>query len=391
MPTYADVLAAHRDGTETAASTSSASATHDEPDGARQGTAKRKRAKKNRFITATEGTLWPWNDSLGMAAYESKEQRLHDEIVAYVSYIIPTDQERRAREKIVTRVRDVVRKRFPKANLAMFGSTAQNLNLPDSDIDLAMTVPGELDFEARKRVLFQLSAALNNSLLTRDSFVRHRARVPIISLTTVPELGSFKVDISVNSTDGVKAVPIIKDYIDKMPALRYLVMVLKGYMSRLRLNNASEGGLSGYSIICLAISFLQLNPKKIHLDEIEKPLERESLGRLVLAFLDYYGNEFDYEDSCISITNGGLVSKEDRGWQMPSLPEHLSIECLVNPDHDIGRPTGKIKQVRTAFREAHYVLHSYPFAITHSNILGTILGISPEVRVVLTLPDFGRT
>lgn len=71
-------------------------------------------------------------------------------------------------------------------------------------------------------------------------------------------LGSFKIDISINSMDGVKAVPIIVDYLNKMPALRYLVLVIKSYLSRLRLNSASNGGLSSYSLICLVISFLQV-------------------------------------------------------------------------------------------------------------------------------------
>jgi len=58
-------------------------------------------------------------------------RRLHDEIVAYTSYIAPTAQERNARLLVITRIRDLVCRRFPTANLVTFGSTAYNLYLPD--------------------------------------------------------------------------------------------------------------------------------------------------------------------------------------------------------------------------------------------------------------------
>ena len=70
--------------------------------------------------------------------------------------------------------------------------------------------------------------------------------------------GSFKIDISLNHEDGVKAVPVIADYMQRMPALRYLVMVMKGFLAQHNLNSAAYGGLSSYSLICLAISFLQV-------------------------------------------------------------------------------------------------------------------------------------
>ncbi|KAI0937395.1 hypothetical protein AcV5_005312 [Taiwanofungus camphoratus] len=342
----------------------------------------RKRRKTKRKhdndIDTTVG-LCPWIASLGMTAYESKEQRLHDEIVAYVTYICPTMQERCARELVIASVGELVRRRFPNATMATFGSVSQDLCLPDGDIDLVIVMPYELDHEAKKRSLFQLSAVLKSSLMTRSVQVVHRARVPVISFETIPELGSFKIDISINSMDGVKAVPIIVDYLNKMPALRYLVLVIKSYLSRLRLNSASNGGLSSYSLICLVISFLQQNPKNMPSDRVLKAVEHESLGNLLMDFFDYYGNDFPYESSYISVTQGELLPKESKGWTNTAHLDHLAIECLVNPDHDVGRPTGRIAQVRTAFRQAHLALRNYPFTLAHGNALGTILGISPEM------------
>lgn len=57
--------------------------------------------------------------------------RLHDEIVAFVEYMEPTDQERRARELVIARVGDIVKRRFPTSAVTVFGSVAHGLVLPD--------------------------------------------------------------------------------------------------------------------------------------------------------------------------------------------------------------------------------------------------------------------
>ncbi len=57
--------------------------------------------------------------------------RLHDEVVAFVDFMEPTDQERRARELVIARVSDLVKRRFPTCTVTLFGSVAQNLTLPD--------------------------------------------------------------------------------------------------------------------------------------------------------------------------------------------------------------------------------------------------------------------
>lgn len=69
----------------------------------------------------------------------------------------------------------------------------------------------------------------------------------------------MKIDISFNATDGVKAVPILRDYFDRLPALRFLVLTIKSLLSRHELNSASNSGLSSYGVILLAINFLQVS------------------------------------------------------------------------------------------------------------------------------------
>ena len=58
-----------------------------------------------------------------------------------------------------------------------------------SDTDLVITMPFTYDDETRKRSLFQLAALMRSAHVTPFVQVIHRARVPVISFQTVPDLG----------------------------------------------------------------------------------------------------------------------------------------------------------------------------------------------------------
>ncbi|KAH9914640.1 uncharacterized protein BXZ73DRAFT_54798 [Epithele typhae] len=325
----------------------------------------------------------PWLDGL-QNPYESVEQRLHDELAAFFKYMTPTPDERHARAVVIAQVSDVVRGRFPMGTVDTFGSVAQDLYLPDADTDLVITTPLGNDEDGRKRALFQLAALMRRTQIT-DTFVQviHRARVPVISFQTAPDLGSLKIDISLNATDGIKAVPVLRAHLDAHPALRFLILTLKALLSRHSLNSASSSGLSSYGLFCLAIHFLRLNPGKRPPEAFAKPLESRALGGLFLDFLRYYAEEFEYETSVVSVREGKLLTKEGKGWLSKRDPHMLAIECMLNPDNDIGRPTSKIRRIRALFARSYKRLSTYalsPDGTAPPNILGTILGVSASVH-----------
>ena len=165
-------------------------------------------------------------------------------------------------------------------------------------------------------------------------------------------IGSLNFDIGINNTDGFEAVGIINSYLAKMPALRPLVMVLKGFLRQRKLHSAASSGLSSYALICMTISFLQvrentmlhlshqcmhsflvrkLNPAERPEEFILHPLESGSLGTLLLDFFDYYGSAFPYDVSYISVTEGKLLPKETADWINDRHPGSLAVQCLVNP------------------------------------------------------------
>ena len=60
-------------------------------------------------------------------------------------------------------------------------------------------------------------------------------------------------------------------------------------------------------------------------------MEYESLGVLLMDFLDYYHDKFPYESSYISVLQQGVFPKDNKNWHRETRPEALSIESIINP------------------------------------------------------------
>ncbi|TFY82434.1 hypothetical protein EWM64_g1583 [Hericium alpestre] len=249
------------------------------------------------YIRGADGRLW-------------RMFRLHDEIVGYAGYILPTTQEKRARDRLISRIENVLKRRFPDGIIHVYGSVSTNLCLPNGDIDVVIETRGVTTTEQMKNGLYQVRNMLQRADLAASLFVVSRARVPVINMVSTPETGSFNIDITINGLEGVQAISIIKDYLAQMPALRYLILVLKCLFEQHNLHSAATGGLSSYASTCMVISFLQLNPAKRSKEFLEQPVKSKSLGVLLMDLLKYYGDDFPYIESCISVRDAELKSKE---------------------------------------------------------------------------------
>lgn len=192
------------------------------------------------------------------------------------------------------------------------------------DIDLVID-SGSMARSNKVHVLHALANTLKRAGITSKVTVISKARVPIVKFVT--HFGRLNVDISVNQGNGVKAGKIINGFLRDMRgcefALRSLIIIAKAFLNQRGMNEVYTGGLGSYSIVCLAISFLQMHPK-IRRGEIEP---EKNLGVLVMEFFELYGCYFNYEEVGISIRNGGsYFSKNERGWYDSSRGLLLSIE-----------------------------------------------------------------
>lgn len=199
----------------------------------------------------------------------------------------------------------------------------------DSDIDLVVISPSIPTIKAsQKRILYIISGLLESSGIGRDIVVIAKAKVPIVKFVTAE--GGFKVDISLNMTNGINVGKRVKDLFQQVgeePA-RALVLVTKAFLNQRNMNEVYSGGLGSYSIICLVISFLQLHPK-LQTREMDADT---NLGTLLIEFLEVYGKNFNFDEVGICLSGGGsYYSKSRRGWQRPAQPYLLSIEDPADP------------------------------------------------------------
>ncbi|KAM9095787.1 terminal nucleotidyltransferase 4A isoform X1 [Sarcophilus harrisii] len=315
----------------------------------------------------------PWKTR----TYSPGIQGLHEEIIDFYNFMSPCPEEAAMRREVVKRIETVIKDLWPTADVQIFGSFSTGLYLPTSDIDLVVFGKWE------RPPLQLLEQALRKHNVAEPCSIKvlDKATVPIIKLTD--QETEVKVDISFNMETGVKAARLIKDYMKKYSLLPYLILVLKQFLLQRDLNEVFTGGISSYSLILMAISFLQLHPR------IDARRADENLGMLLVEFFELYGRNFNYLKTGIRIKNGGAyIAKEEIMKAMTNgyRPSMLCIEDPLLPGNDVGRSSYGAMQVKQVFDYAYIVLshavsplaRSYPNRDSEST-LGRIIKVTQEV------------
>ncbi|XP_074510326.1 terminal nucleotidyltransferase 4A-like [Sebastes fasciatus] len=302
---------------------------------------------------------------------------LHEEIMDFFNFMSPRPEEEAMRRDVVNRIESVIKDLWPTARVEIFGSFSTGLYLPTSDIDLV--VFGKWDHPP----LQELEQALKKHNVAGPYPIKvlDKATVPIIKLTDHET--EVKVDISFNVETAVKAAQFIKSYLKKYTVLPPLIFVLKQFLLQRDLNEVFTGGISSYSLILMAISFLQLHPR------IDTRRANINLGILLIEFFELYGRDFNYMKTGVRVKNGGAyMSKEEMLKAMGSenRPSMLCIEDPIQPGNDVGRSSYGVLQVKQVFDFAYMVLshgvstlaRAYPNK-EYDSTLGRIIKVSPEV------------
>ncbi|XKL60343.1 hypothetical protein PGB90_001359 [Kerria lacca] len=327
----------------------------------------------NRFQDALIGKYGgcPWRT--GKVYDKNPIHGLHEEINEFYEYMTATREEHELRLRVVNDVKNIILSLWPAAQVEVFGSFKSSLYLPTSDIDIV--VIGKWDKLPLKTLQ---DALLNSGICDPDNVkVLDKASVPIVKFSD--RRSDMKVDISFNMNNGVKSVELIKDFCQRFPPLKKLVLVLKQFLLQRDLNEVFHGGISSYSLILMCISFLQLHhfEKNVRLED--------NLGVLLIEFLELYGRKFNYLKTAISVKDGGsYITKDQLQREMIDghRPSILSIEDPLTPGNDIGKGSYGALQVKHAFDYAYIVLTqaiAQNIDSNKSSILGRIIRVTDSV------------
>jgi len=204
---------------------------------------------------------------------------------------------------------------------------------------------------------------------------RASAKVPIVKCWD-PEL-ELACDLNVNNPLALENTRMIKTYVQLDDRVRPLAKIIKYWTKRRILNDAGTchkstelsftnlsltafgGTISSYTWICMIISFLQRRDPQI-LPSLQKTegkrrdtktgspppfaddlgalrgsgdANKESLAELLFQFFRHYGYEFEYSQYVVSVKEGRLLSRKEKGWEPSNYMEKEARNrlCVEEP------------------------------------------------------------
>ena len=315
-------------------------------------------------------TATPW--STGTPTPKDAVLQLHKDVCEFYAFVKPLNHENTVRVNILNRVTNTVEKRYPGSRLRCFGSFATGLYLPDGDMDVVLLsnnfILGRGSFNWKREMYTLMNHLVQCGIAENQTYaVIKRARVPILKFIECQT--GVQIDMSFDNDGGVRAVETIVDWKRLYPDMPVLVAIVKQFLLMRGLNEVVNGGLGGFSVICLVVHFLRQHP----LDGLTTK-RRGHLGKLLLEFFDFYGNTFDYNNVGIDMHSGAFRKDQpNKKWM------------IMNPhdrNHDISSGTTKAPMIVTCFSEAHALLKQQMKLFDMANmddrrsngILGVILG-----------------
>jgi len=211
---------------------------------------------------------------------EFKLSKLHNEIVAFAnSNLQACESSHTEVQAIKTCLLQVVTKRWGSATVEMYGSRSTGLYLASSDMDVVLMgvpVPPREVGEALKQLHADLAEL---PWVARQTLVLG-ARIPVLKLSS--KIG-VAVDITISASPqhtGLMARDLVLSYLQALPQLAPLVVVLKSFLRDLNLNDVYTGGLSSYCLVVLLFSFMR---------ECEQyGYSTKDCGHLLIGFFNHF-------------------------------------------------------------------------------------------------------
>lgn len=232
------------------------------------------------------------------------------------------------------RVYRLLQRLFPACGLYVVGSSMNGLGSNQSDMDMClMLTPCEVDQRNEAITVLQHASRILNQadFITKTQLIY--AKVPILKFSD--KASGVEMDLNVNNAVGIRNTQLLNCYSRLDSRVAPLALVIKAWASRHGINDAKLMTLSSYSLVLMLIHYLQfgcqpcvlpclqtLVPVKFKSNSDVRTLNlyedlpnfhsenKQSLGELLRGFLHYYTKKFNFSTSCISVRQGGCISRE---------------------------------------------------------------------------------
>lgn len=182
-----------------------------------------------------------------------------DWVVNEARQLIPDKEEfRRTRQTIYNVFHAQVVSKLPvKADLDVFGSSANDFGTTESDMDMCLVLEKSATTEEKQQILRMVVALLERQpdLFTEIDSARLTARIPIV-MFKMKESG-IECDLCVENVLAQRNTSFLRAYANADERVRILAYVIKKFVRKRRMNCAAEGTLSSYGYLLMLIHFLQ--------------------------------------------------------------------------------------------------------------------------------------
>ncbi|KAJ3820022.1 hypothetical protein EV361DRAFT_277505 [Lentinula raphanica] len=324
----------------------------------------------------------------------------------FVIQLLPTQEELSVKEDVRKLLERLIRTIEPDSRLLSFGSTANGFSLRNSDMDLCCLI------DSPERLAASDLVTMLGDLLERETKFHVKplphARIPIVKLSLDPSPGlptGIACDIGFENRLALENTRLLMCYAMIDPTrVRTMVLFLKVWSKRRKINSPYKGTLSSYGYVLLVIYFLvhvknppvlpnlqQMPPLRPipkeetllggyntwFFDDIDLLRQRwhsentESVAELLIDFFRYFSRDFAYNGGVASI-RAGLLKKESKGWQSSETStsryndarerNRLCIEDPFETDYNVARCVTKdgLYTIRGEFMRASRVLATRP-------------------------------
>jgi non-canonical poly(A) RNA polymerase PAPD5/7 len=252
------------------------------------------------------------------------------------------------------------------------------LYLPTADMDLVVCSAsfmrgGPPTYMSAKSWLYKFQKLLVAQRVASPESIEviAHARIPLVKY--VDRATGLKVDVSFENLGGVDAINTFIAWKERYPAMPILVTVIKHFLLMRGLNEPVNGGIGGFSVICLVVSMLQLMPQV----QSRSLIPEHHLGEMLLEFFDLYGHRFQYETNAICVQGRvGYMRKSSVASFTYKNVDRLSIIDPNNPSNDISGGSSNTHSILARFDDAYKALRDrmeYVATNGEGNILEVIL------------------
>lgn len=226
----------------------------------------------------------------------------------------------------------------PCARVFLAGSSLNGFGSRSSDADLCLVVQ-DGPVNQRTDAVYILSRV--QRLLYKLSYIERpqliRAKVPILKFRD--RISGVEFDLNVNNVVGIRNTFLLRTYAHIERRVRPIILVIKKWASHHKINDASRGTLSSYTLVLMVLHYLQTLPEPVipclqkDYPECFSPVmdihlvpdgpknippfvskNQSSLGDLLLGFLKYYATVFRWDKFVISVREAKALPKPN-SWE----------------------------------------------------------------------------